>query len=92
MKLVSPIFYYLMVTFGLAFSCIQYANEHIPKACFSLIGVGILLVLNEVKRNARITTNYNHCEFITAAAPQPEPAAPATEKKEPDHERTGLRG
>ena len=56
MKLLTLFFYYLLVTSGLLYSCVQYANDHISKACFSLVAVGILLVLNEVRRNARIVT------------------------------------
>ena len=84
MKLMSLVVYYLLVTSGLFLACVQYANDHVSKACFLLIGTGILLVLNEVKRNARITTNYYHCEFISPAiqaTPQPGPAAPGPEKE-----------
>ena len=94
MKLLMLIFYYLLVTTGLIYSFIQYANDHISKACFSLVAVGILLVLNEVKRNARIVTNYHRCEFYStvfpdSSTPQPGPAAPGPVTEGPDDGASG---
>lgn len=94
MKLLIMVFYYLMVTTGLLYSFIQYANDHISKACFSLVAVGILLVLNEVKRNSRIVTNYHRCEFYStvlpdSSTPQPGPAVPGPVTEDPDHGANG---
>lgn len=94
MKLLTLFLYYLLVTSGLLYSCVQYANDHISKACFSLVAVGILLVLNEVRRNARIVTNYYHCEFHSPvlpdfSTPQPGPAAPGPVTEGPDDGASG---
>ena len=94
MKLLTLFLYYLLVTSGLLYSCIQYASDHISKACFSLVAVGILLVLNEVRRNARIVTLYYHCEFHAPvlpdfSTPQPGPAAPGPVPEGPDDGASG---
>lgn len=85
----KTLIYYVFVTSGLIVSCIQYVNDHVSKACFMMIAVGILLVLNEVRRNARIVTNYYHCEFRSLippdiSTPLPGPAAPGHEAEVPN--------
>ena len=80
----NGLFYYLTVTFLAAAAMIFYYSDRIARACFALIGMGILLILNEVKRNARITNYYHDCDFITTPPridPLPGPAAPGS----PEH-------
>ena len=81
MSFVSGIFYYVLVMAIAAAAAFQYCSGRIARACFCLIGMGILLILNEVKRNARIINYYNDCDFISPPpdlSPHPGPAAPGS--------------
>ena len=69
----NDLIYYLTVTFLATSAMIFYYSDRIARACFSLIGMGILLILNEVKRNARITNYYHDCDFITTSPVDSQP-------------------
>ena len=61
--------------------------DEIARACFALIGLGIMLILNEVKRNAKVVNCYTECSFFTSPpdfAPQPGPDAPGTPERGAD--------
>lgn len=80
-------FYYMLVGFLAAASAWQYVSGHIARACFALIGLGIMLILNEVKRNAKVVNCYTECSFFTSPpdfAPQPGPDAPGTPERGAD--------
>ena len=81
MSFFNGIFYYVPVTVLFTVCAYQYGTGQIASACFFLIGAGILLILNEVKRNARIINNYQDCHFIShlpELTPHSGPAAPGS--------------
>ena len=75
------ILYYVLVGMLCGGAAIQYSSGNIARACFFLIALGILLILNEIKRNARIVYNYNDCDFIAPPSdsiPHPGQSAPGS--------------
>ena len=71
--MVSTVFYYVVVAVLSACTAVMYCSGQIARACFCLIGAGILLILNEIKRNAKIVNTYHNCEFITTPIPNSSP-------------------
>lgn len=65
----STIFHYVVVAVLSGCTAVMYCSGQVARACFCLIGVGILLVLDELKRNVKIVNTYHDCEFITTPPP-----------------------
>ena len=81
------ILYYVLVGMLGGGAAIQYSSGNIARACFFLIALGILLILNEIRRNARIVNNYQNCDFIvpkTDSTPHPGQIAPGSSGKDAD--------
>ena len=60
MSFLINLMYHIAVCSLSFFAILYYCEERFGKACF-------LLILNEIKRNARIT--YNNCEFLMPTPP-----------------------
>ena len=56
-------FYYVLVVVLSFAAAVNYVRGGVADACFFLIALGIILVLNEIKRNARIYNSYSDCTF-----------------------------